>query len=455
VSFPALLWRAVATAGAPLLPPYLALRARRGKEIPARLAERRGEAGLPRPQGALFWLHAASVGEVLSALPVLEAMAAQPSPAGLTLLVTTGTVTSAEILARRASPALAARLIHRFVVLDVPSWVARFLDAWRPDAGAFVESELWPNLLAAARARGVPLALINARMSQRSARLWSFLPRFAAELLGRFRLVLAQGECDAVRLRALGAAHVQGWGNLKAAAPPLPVDEAELARLRKLLAGRPVFLAASTHPGEEAPIAAAARAAAERLPGLLTIIVPRHPERGTAVAATLAPYGRAVRRSLREDPAPETDFWVGDTLGELGLFYRLAGACVMGGTLVDRGGQNPLEPARLRCPILLGPHTGNFHEPVDRLLGVGGAQRVEALGCPKLAEALVTVLSERCRAQAMAEAAAAVADDHAGLPERVAKALLDLLPEEKRPGAGSGTSAAAQAALEGRGSVEA
>jgi 3-deoxy-D-manno-octulosonic-acid transferase len=456
VSLPALLWRAATSVAVPLLPLHLALRARRRKENASRLAERRGKpGGAARPSGTLFWLHAASVGEVLSVLPVLEAMAARTAP-GLALLVTTGTVTSAEILARRASPALTARLIHRFVPLDVPAWAARFLDAWKPDAGAFVESELWPNLLAEARARGLPLALVNARMSARSARHWSWLPGFAAELLGSFRLVLAQGEGDAARLRALGARSVQGWGNLKAAAPPLPVDAAELDRLRAHLAGRPVFLAASIHPGEEAPVAAAHRAAAARLPGLLTILVPRHPERGAAMAAALAPHGRVARRSLGELPGPDTAFWLADTLGELGLFYRLAGACLMGGTLVPRGGQNPLEPARLRCPVLLGPHTQNFAEPVARLLGAGAAQRVAAPGCPKLAEALVAVLSEPRRAQAMADAAAAVADDHTGLPERVAAALLELLPEEKRPGAGIGISpAAAQDALEGRGPVEA
>ncbi|WP_272911019.1 3-deoxy-D-manno-octulosonic acid transferase, partial [Falsiroseomonas oryziterrae] len=192
-----LAWRAGATLLAPLLPFHLARRARKGKEIAARLHERRGE-GAERPPGRLFWLHAASVGETLSVLPVIEAMAAR-DPA-LSFLVTTGTVTSAELLARRLPGELAPRVAHRFAPLDVPAWTARFLDGWRPDAGAFVESELWPNLLAAAAARGVPMALVNARMSPRSFARWRRMPGLARVALGGFRLVLARSEGDAARL---------------------------------------------------------------------------------------------------------------------------------------------------------------------------------------------------------------------------------------------------------------
>ncbi len=427
----ALAWRLVATALAPVLPLHLLLRRRIGKEVPGRLRERRG-LGAARPPGPLFWLHAASVGETLSALPVVEAMAAR-APA-LRFLVTTGTVTSAALLERRLPPDLAPRVAHRFVPLDVPAWAGRFLDAWRPDAGAFVESELWPNLLAAARTRGLPLALVNARISPRSAAAWRRFPGLARGTLGAFRLILARSEADRARLASIGAAAAQCWGDLKGAAPPLPADPAALAALRGAIGARPVLLGASTHPGEEAMILAAHAALRARHPGLLTILAPRHPERGPALEAEAAAAGLPVaRRAAGALPEAGTEAYVADTLGELGLLYRVAHVALVGGSLVPHGGQNPLEPARLRCPILLGPHTWNFAEAVARLLAAGGAAGVGDGAA--LAPAADDVLSTPGRARAMADAAAAVADVQAGLPDLVAEALLDLLPG---PGGGDG-----------------
>jgi 3-deoxy-D-manno-octulosonic-acid transferase len=417
------LWRLAAGAAAPLLPLHLRRRARLGKEVAARLGERRGE-GAARPPGRLLWLHAASVGETLSVIPLLEALAARAPD--LTLLVTTGTVTAAGLLAQRLPGGLGGRLLHRFVPLDVPAWVARFLEGWRPDCGVLVESELWPNLISAAATRGVPLALVNARFSARSARRWRLAPGLGRRLLGAFRLVTAQSAADAERLRALGAAEVLTPGNLKDAAPPLPADPADLAALRGAIGARPVFLAASTQPGEEALVAAAHQRLAEAHPGLLTVIVPRHPERGAAIAAALAPLPIA-RRAEGALPGPGTAIYVADTLGELGLFYRLAGACLVGGSLVPHGGQNPREPARLGCPILLGPHTWNFEEPVRRLLVAGGALRV-APDPGALAAAAGAVLSDSNRGRAMANAAAAALATEAGLPDLLAGMLIALLP---------------------------
>lgn len=421
-------WRLAAAAAAPALPLWLRHRAARGKEVPARLPERFGE-GATRPEGRLLWLHAASVGETASILPMLEALAARAPD--LSVLLTTGTVTSAALLAQRLPPALSGRVIHRFVPLDVPSWAARFLAGWRPDAAAFVESELWPNLLFAARGAGIPLALVNARLSPRSAARWRLLPGLAREVLGSFALVLAQSEGDAARLAALGAPSPRCLGNLKFAAPPLPVDPVALARLGAAVAGRPVLVAASTHPGEEAIVIAAHRLAAARLPGLLTVLVPRHPERGPVVVAEAGELS-AARRAAGELPGPDTALYIADTLGELGLFYRLAGVAFVGGSLVPHGGQNPLEPARLRCPVLLGPHVWNFAEPVERLLAAGAALRVEAGAVATPAEALaaaaLAVLCDPARRRAMSAAAAAAAATDAGLPGRVAEALLALLP---------------------------
>lgn len=437
-----LAWRIGATLLAPLLPVHLALRARRGKEIAGRLGERRG-LGAARPPGRLFWLHAASVGETLSVLPLIEAMAAR-EPA-LRFLVTTGTVTSAELLARRLPPALAPRVQHRFAPLDVPAWVARFVADWRPDAGAFVESELWPNLLAAAAARGVPLALVNARMSPRSAARWARAPGLARAVLGTFRLVLARSEEDARRIAALGVAGVACLGDLKGAADALPADPDALAALRDAIGGRPVFLAASTHPGEEEVVLAAHRALAADMPGLLSVIVPRHPERGEAIAA-LAEAERlpVTRRAPGALPARDTAVYVADTLGELGLFYRLAGVALVGGSLVPHGGQNPLEAARLACPILLGPHMWNFAEPVARLLAAQGAIGLD--GPAALAPAVRDVLSDPGRARRLTDAAASVAQGQADLPDRLAGALLGLLkpdpPAETLPdGRGTGLAA--------------
>ena len=440
MSFAGQAWTAAAAAGAPLLRAHLRWRAGRGKEIAARLGERRGE-GARRPPGRLLWLHAASVGETLSLLPLLDALAERAPD--LSVLVTTGTVTAAALFARRLPPALAARVVHRFAPLDVPRWADRFLAGWRPDAGALVESELWPNLIRAARRRGVPLALVNARLSERSARRWRrWAPGLAREMVSAFSPVLAQTPADAARLGALGARLALCVGNLKDAAAPLPADPAELARLRHATAGRPVFLAASTHPGEEAVVLDAHRRAAARLPGLLTVVVPRHPHRGPAVVAEAGDLAVA-RRAAGEAPGPGTAVYVADTLGELGLFYRLAGVCLVGGSLVPHGGQNPLEPARLDCPILLGPHTANFAEPVARLLAAGGALRVEGSdSAGVLATLVVGMLSEADRARRMAEAAAATVSAAEGLPGQVADALLRLLPPFADRGGAARTEAA-------------
>jgi 3-deoxy-D-manno-octulosonic-acid transferase len=418
------LWRLGATLLAPLLPLHLARRARRGKEVAARLPERRGEAAA-RPAGRLFWLHAASVGEILSVLPVIEAMAVR-DPA-LHFLVTTGTVTSADLLAARLPPALAGRVLHRFAPLDVPAWVARFLDGWRPDAGAFVDSELWPNLLGAAAERGIPLALVNGRMSARSAARRRWAAGLTRAAVGAFRLVLAKSAEDAAQFAGFGGRMVACWGDLKAAAPPLPAAPAALEALRAVIGHRPVVLAAQTHPGEEALVLAAHRDLAREHQDLLTVIVPRHPDRGAAIAAAADLAGLpATRRGAGALPDRGCAVYVADTLGELGLFYRLAGAALVGGSLVPHGGHNPLEPARLGCPILFGPHMWNFAEPVRHLLEAGGALALD--GPAALAPALRGVLSDPDRARSLAGAAAAVADRDAGLPDRVAEALLGLLP---------------------------
>jgi 3-deoxy-D-manno-octulosonic-acid transferase len=355
-------WSALATLAAPALRLMLRGRVRRGKEWPDRLGERWGIASRPRPAGSVVWIHAASVGETMSILPLLSGLTGRDPE--LTILLTTGTVTSAGLLEERLPKlGLTSRVMHQFVPLDVPAWSARFLDHWRPDVAAFVESELWPNILGACRARGVPAMLINARMSARSFKSWSRLPSVARALLGGFALIHARGQEDADRLIALGARDVATPGDLKLAAPPLPADPDVLASMTAHFADRPVWLAASTHAGEEPLIAAVHAALLPRFPDLLTVIVPRHPERGPGIADALSAPSRG-----RGEAPPEGGIWIADTLGELGLWYRLCPVVFVGGSLLPPGGgQNLLEPARLGCAISAGSYTGNFTEHADLL----------------------------------------------------------------------------------------
>ena len=343
-------------------------RLKAGREIAGRLRERRGFADGDRPAGRLLWVHAASVGETIAVLPVLSVLAHRPDrPA---ILLTTGTASSARLLAGRL-PALGlvGSVRHRMVPLDVPRWVERFLDAWRPDAAAFVESELWPNTLAALRRRGTPAALVNARLSPRSARGWSHVPGLTREIFSTFTIIWARSDEDRARFTRLGC-RVDAVGDLKAAAGPPDCDPHELARWQSVLGDRPRWSAASTHPGEEDIVAAAHAAAANDHARLLTIIAPRHPERGAAIAAML---GNAPRRSCGDPPPHGAGFWLWDTIGELGLLYRLAPLVLVGRSLAMTapGGQNVLEPARLGCTIATGPYTGNFETAVACLREVG------------------------------------------------------------------------------------
>lgn len=407
-------YRAFGQLVAPLVGLMLERRAAQGKEDRARLPERLGRAGQTRPEGRLVWIHGASVGEVLSVLPLVARLLERRSD--LSVLLTSGTVTSAQILAERLPP----RALHQFVPIDLPAAVVRFLDHWRPDAAVWVESELWPNLILDTAARGVPMALVQGRMSARSKRGWSRAPRTARRLLGAFRLCLAQSVADADRFAALGAPAPRSVGNLKFAAQPLPVDEAELARLRAAIGRRPVWIAASTHDPEEQAMAAAHRLLTARWPDLLTVVVPRHPARGEAVAQLL---GGAPLRSRGETPG---GCYVADTMGELGLFYRLAQVAFVGGSLIPHGGQNPLEPARLGLPVLHGPSMFNFTDAVEALAAVGASRTVN--DAAELAEAVAALLADAEGCRQRGAAARKVADSGEEALDAVAEALLPLIP---------------------------
>jgi 3-deoxy-D-manno-octulosonic-acid transferase len=353
----------------PLAPQILNYRLNRGKEHPARLAERWGESKVPRPKGPLVWVHGASVGEVTTVIPLIERIRKQD----FAVLITSGTVTSA-MLAEHRMPAGA---IHQFIPLDAPRFVARFLNHWRPDLALFVESDLWPNLIISTAKRGIPMILVNGRMSDRAFRHWRYLPGTIEALLKRFDLCLVRSTADAERYGELGAPRLDTTGNLKLDVPALPVDEAKLGALGSALSGRTIIAAASTHPGEEAAVIDAHRRLKQNFPGLLTILAPRHPERGPGIVniATAAGLSAALR-SRGQLPNAGTDVYVCDTVGELGMIYRLAPIVFMGGSLIRHGGQNPVEAVKLGAAILHGPHVSNFTEIYSALDRTRGAELV-------------------------------------------------------------------------------
>ncbi|QJP13998.1 3-deoxy-D-manno-octulosonic acid transferase [Starkeya sp. ORNL1] len=391
-------YRFATWAATPFARLLLSSRLKRGKEDAARLNERFGQARAPRPKGPLVWLHGASVGEILSLLPLIDRLRGR----GFHVLLTSGTVTSA----RLAEDRLTAGTMHQFVPLDSPVFMRRFLRHWRPNLVLLAESELWPNLITEVNARQIPLVLVNARLSPRSFASWRRLPRSAAALLARVDLCLAQGEGDGQRYAKLGAPRVTVTGNLKFDAPPPPVDNAAFETLRQATAGRPVLVAASTHAGEDEVVIAAHKTLHAAVPDLLTIIAPRHPQRGQAIIeAANAEQVPAVLRSDGYLPDRGTQLYVADTIGELGLFYSLARIALLGRSVIGRGGQNPIEAAKLGAAIVHGPNVGNFEEVYQRLDAANGAITVtDAATLADAARRLLTDEAERARMVAAAQA---------------------------------------------------
>jgi 3-deoxy-D-manno-octulosonic-acid transferase len=406
-------YRLLAAAASPLVGALISHRLKRGKEHPERIPERRGESSVSRPEGPLVWLHGASVGELAAIVPLVERIYAQ----GFNVLVTSGTVTSAKLAEQR----LPAGVIHQFVPFDSPLFVSRFLKHWSPDLVLFTESDLWPNIIVMASERRIPLILINARLSERSFKRWRRAPATISALLRRFDLCLTQSSAYAERYRDLGAPRISTTGNLKLDVPEPPADRKCLQALQAAIGGRPTIAAASTHAGEEAAFIETHRRLHSSFPNLLTIIAPRHPERGPGIVAIAKAAGlSAVLRSDERLPRGE-DVYVVDTLGELGLVYRLAPIVFVGGSLASHGGQNPVEPIKLGAAILHGPHVWNFGEIYSALDASRGAEEVSDAG--RLAVrvgALLKDASERAKAVA---AARATVDRLGGALERTVAAI--------------------------------
>ncbi|HEY2183475.1 MAG TPA: 3-deoxy-D-manno-octulosonic acid transferase [Xanthobacteraceae bacterium] len=407
-------YRLVTAVAAPLAPALVSHRLKRGKEDPERLRERYGRTEIPRPQGPLVWVHCASVGELLTVVPLMGCIREK----GFAVLCTSGTVTSANIAAAR----LPAGTIHQFVTLDAPSFVNRFFNHWRPDLGLFVESDLWPNLVMTAARRRIPLILLNGRLSERSFQRWRWAPHSIAKLLRSFELCLAQSGTHAGRYRDLGAPRVATTGNLKLDVPEPPAEAHALARLRAAVAGRAVVAGASTHPGEETALLEVHRRLRHSFPGLLTIVAPRHPERGRDVLEMARQADLRPRMRSRGDlPDGQTDIYVLDTIGELGLVYRVAPIVFMGGSLASHGGQNPIEPAKLGAAILHGPNVWNFAEIYSALDRAHGAEQVTEVG--KLAVRVGAWLTQRSEREAVAAAARSTVENLGGALARTLAAI--------------------------------
>jgi 3-deoxy-D-manno-octulosonic-acid transferase len=408
------LYRAATGLLEPIVPSLLAGRARKGKEDPARLAERLAKAPTTRPAGPLVWLHGASVGESLSILPLVERLRAERPE--ITVLVTSGTTTSAALLAKR----LPAGAIHQYVPVDAPGAARRFIARWKPSLAVFVESELWPNLLLEAKAAGVRLALVSAKLSDRSFRSWGKRPGAARKLLGSFDLILAQDARAHERFEALGG-KVAGEADLKFGAAPLPVDEATLEAERARFA-RPPLLIASTHPGEDAIALDAIAALPDRPP---VVLAPRHVERGPSIVDLAK--ARGLSATLRSQSRETADILVADTLGEMGLWFRLAGTSVIAGSLVEGiGGHNPLEAARLDCPAISGPFVDNWTSAFAGLEAAGGVVMTTPEG---LRDAIAADLADSAAAKARAAKARAFVDTRDAEARSGLSRILELVPE--------------------------
>jgi 3-deoxy-D-manno-octulosonic-acid transferase len=402
------------TLAVPMVDGLLRYRLKRGKEHNDRMPERRGESVIARPDGPLVWLHCASVGELISILPLIERIRSHD----ITVLVTTGTVTSAALAERRLPPGV----IHQFAPIDMPQFVKRFLDHWRPNLALFVESDLWPNLIVASAKRNIPLILVNGKVSERSFRRWRIAPHMIGALLSRFDLCLAQSAEDAARYANLGAQRYFATGNLKLDVPAPPADTEKLCALKAAIGTRPVIAATSTHPGEEAAAIDVHRRLMHAFPGLLTVLAPRHPERGQGISDIVRVAGlKFALRSRDQLPDASTEIYVVDTLGELGLVYRVAPIVFVGGSLVRHGGQNPIEAAKLGAAILHGPHVWNFAEIYSALDTAGGAELVTDAG--KLAVRIGTWLKDAEARNKVAQTGLKAMGTLAGALERTMAAL--------------------------------
>lgn len=392
-----------------------------GKEDPERLEERLGISLAERPTGNLIWFHAASVGESLSLVELIKRISS--SQPDYNFLITTGTITSAKLILSR----LPSNAVHQYIPVDTPRAVEKFLDRWRPSLAIWTESEFWPNLISFTSARDIPMILINARISEKSYRRWRFFKKSLKNLIEKFNYSLIQDEKTVKYFSKIGISsnNFELTGTLKEGSAALPHSEIEQVEISKQILNRPVWLAASTHEGEEKLIAAAHRHASKASQGLLLIIVPRHPERGLEIASILTKENFKIRlRSKKDKILFDTQIYIADTLGELGLWYRVAPVSFVGGSFVPIGGHNPFEPAALGSAILHGPYVENFKEIYNRLNVAGAAVKIEEAS--ELGVKLIETLSPENAAK-LAQSAWEVSSNGAEITDRAIKLIYENL----------------------------
>ncbi|MEM7444648.1 MAG: 3-deoxy-D-manno-octulosonic acid transferase [Pseudomonadota bacterium] len=419
------LYRGVTTMAGPLVPLLLKRRTERGKEDPARRGERLGIAGRPRPDGSLVWIHGASVGESLSVLSLIDRLLATEQD--LSVLLTTHTVSAAQLLESRLPP----RAFHQYVPLDRMAYVDRFLGHWQPDLAIWLESELWPNLLDGIAGRSIPAVMLNARMSGRSAARWRMAPGALQSLMAVFSMVLPASMQEAAKLADLGITQLGQAGNIKYAAPPPPADQQDVKRLEDAIGDRPVWLAASTHEGEEQVCLDAHQRLLQSRPDLLLILAPRHPQRAPEIADLISRAGWIAKsRSKGGLPASDDQVYLADTLGEMGAFLRVAPIVLVGGSLVPIGGHNPIEPAQLNCAVMTGRNVENFADVMTDLATEGGLSWVD--NAKDTASEVDRLLSDEAARLAMTEAAEAVAQANAGMLDVVMNTLSPLLAKGRQ-----------------------
>ena len=392
-----------------------------GKEDPERLEERLGISLAERPTGNLIWFHAASVGESLSLVELIKRISS--SQPDYNFLITTGTITSAKLILSR----LPSNAVHQYIPVDTPKAVEKFLDRWRPSLAIWTESEFWPNLISFTAARDIPMILINARISEKSYRRWRFFKKSLKNLIEKFNYSLIQDEKTVKYFSKIGISsnNFELTGTLKEGSAALPHSEIEQVEISKQILNRPVWLAASTHEGEEKLIAAAHRHASKASQGLLLIIVPRHPERGLEIASILTKENfKICLRSRKDKISSDTQIYIADTLGELGLWYRVAPVSFVGGSLVPIGGHNPFEPAALGSAILYGPYVENFKDIYNRLNVAGAAVKIEEAS--ELGVKLIETLSPENAAK-LAQSAWEVSSNGAEITDRAIKLIYENL----------------------------
>lgn len=352
---------------------YIEKRKKMGKEDVKRFNERVGRPTKPRPAGRLIWLHGASVGESISMLPLINRLLEIYPDAHV--MVTTGTTTSAEVMAKR----LPERAFHQYLPIDNPVFAARFIRHWQPTIALWFESEFWPGMLSTIKRRNIPLILINGRISNKSFKRWQQFDFVIKEILDCFTACLGQSEEDAYRLRALGAKDAMCLGNLKYAGLPIPVDEEKKKEIQDEIGERPVWLVSSTHSDEESKIGRYLKELSAKHEGLLTIIAPRHPTRGVEIRDILQDKYqlKTALRSANEKIQPETEVYIADTIGEMGIWYELCPIVFIGGSLIPHGGQNFMEPSRCRDAVIVGPHMHNFTDAMNRAKRADGIIQVD------------------------------------------------------------------------------